>query len=117
MISARIMIRYYFLIASQDFLLSQEPIEEILRERLRHYSALKKDIDFCFTTNLSFLSKSNLSSLSNELVKPSAAIISLNPQFINWLKLRVQYGICGTFLSNPIQFSHTIMVNKDFSIL
>lgn len=112
----KIMIRYYFLVASQDFLFSQEPIEEILRERLRHYDALKKDIDFCLTTNLSFLMKPDLLSLREELIKPSAAIISLNPQFINWLKLRVHYGICGSFLSNPLKFSHTIIANKDFSV-
>ena len=95
------MIRYYFLVASQDFLLYQEPIEEILRERIRHYRSIKKEIDFCFTTNLDFLDHSDLEDIKNKLITPSAAVISLNPRFIDWLKLRIQYGITGSFMSLP----------------
>ena len=97
--------RYYFLLASQEFLLHQEPIEEILRERIRHYSSIKKKLDFYFTTNLDFLDLSDLTYLKNSLVAPSAAIISLNPKFINWLKLRVQYGIKGSFTLSSVKDS------------
>lgn len=94
------MIRYYFLIASQDFLFSQEPVEEILRERIKHYNLVKKEIDFGLTTDLDFLDQSGLESIKKQLIKPSAAIISLNPKFINWLKLRIHYAVTGSFLSS-----------------
>nr|YP_010728867.1 hypothetical protein P6G75_pgp104 [Lithothamnion corallioides]WEA77131.1 hypothetical protein [Lithothamnion corallioides] len=102
------MIQYYFLVASQDFLLSQEPIEEILRERIKHYKELKKNIDFGVTTNLSFLNDPDLKYIKKQLLKPSAAIISLNPQFINWLKLRICYAIKGSFSSTSMQIQNSI---------
>lgn len=102
------MIQYYFLVASQDFLLYQEPIEEILRERINHYKNLNKDIDFGVTTNLSFLNDPDLKYIKIQLLKPSAAIISLNPKFIDWLKLRIHYAIKGSFLSTPMQIQNTI---------
>jgi hypothetical protein len=104
--------RYYFLIASKDFLLYQEPIEEILRERIRHYDAIKKDIDFCFTTDLDFLDLPDLKEIKSRLVIPSAAILSLNPKFINWLKLRMNYGVTGSFTSTSFnKFGNIIMSN------
>ncbi len=102
------MIQYYFLVASQDFLLYQEPIEEILRERINHYKNLNKDIDFGVTINLSFLDDPDLKYVKKQLLKPSAAIISLNPQFINWLKLRIHYAITGSFLSASMQIQNSI---------
>lgn len=91
--------RYYFIVVSQDFLFHQEPIEEIMRERINHYNALKKEIDFCVTKDLGFLVDNELSYIRQAVTKPSAAIISLNPRFIDWLKLRVQYGMKGSFFS------------------
>lgn len=97
------MIRYYFLIASQDFLFYQEPVEEILRERIKHYNLLKKEIDFGLTTDLDFLNQPNLENIKRQLIKPSAAIISLNPKFIHWLKLRIHYAVTGSFLSSSVK--------------
>ena len=104
------MVRYYFLIASQDFLFSQEPVEEILRERIEHYQALKKDIDFCLTTNLDFLNSPDLISVKQQLIKPSAAIVSLNPKFIDWLKLRIHYAIKGSFISPVLQNYNNVFI-------
>ena len=106
------MIRYYFLVASQDFLFRQEPIEEILRERIRHYNSIKKDIDFVLTTNLDFLDEPSLKHIEKNLMKPSAAVISLNPKFINWLKLRVQYGIKGSFISSSFKGHNSLFSSK-----
>lgn len=97
------MIRYYFLVASKDFLFYQEPIEEILRERIKHYRTLKKEIDFGITTDLDFLNVPDLENVKKQLVKPSVAVISLNPRFIDWLKLRTHYAIKGSFLSSSFQ--------------
>jgi len=101
--------RYYFLIASKDFLFFQEPIEEILRERIRHYLSINKNIDFCLTTDLDFLEASSLKPIKSNLVKPSAAIVSLNPKFINWLKLRVHYGITGSFISSSFEEQNSVL--------
>lgn len=103
-------IRYYFLVAGKDFLLYQEPVEEILRERIRHYKAIKKNIDFFFTTNLEFLNLSDFQYIKKNLIVPSAAIISLNPKFIDWLKLRIHYGVKGSFISSEVN------INKNFLI-
>ena len=97
------MIRYYFLVASKDFLFYQEPIEEILRERIKHYYALKKEIDFGITTNLDFLNTPDLEIVRKQLTKPSAAVISLNPRFIDWLKLRIHYAVTGSFTSSSLR--------------
>lgn len=107
------MIRYYFFVATQDFLLHQEPIEEILRERISHYRNLQKNIDFCITSNLSFLNTPELEFVKKQLVKPGVAIISLNPRFIDWLKLRVTYGIKGTFCSiSPLNMTNTLVSSE-----
>ena len=37
--------------------------------------------------------------IKRQLLKPSAAIISLNPQFIKWIKLRIGFVITGQFES------------------
>ena len=104
--------QYYFLIASKDFLLYQEPIEEILRERIRHYKTIKKNIDFFFTTNLEFLNLSDLHYIKKKLKVPSAAIVSLNPKFIDWLKLRIHYGIKGSFISSDFNTSENSLISS-----
>ena len=104
--------RYYFLLASKNFLLYQEPIEEILRERIRHYNAIKKTIDFYFTTNLDFLSSSDLKFRQEDLLNQHAAIVSLNPKFIDWLKLRIQYGIKGSFVSSDFSRVRNVLISK-----
>ena len=37
---------YYFVAASEAFLTQEEPLEEVLRERVRDYSEKGKEIDF-----------------------------------------------------------------------
>jgi len=108
------MVRYYFFVASQDFLFYQEPVEEILRERIKHYYSIDKDVDFGLTTNLDFLDASELEGIKMQLVKPSAAIISLNPQFIEWLKLRIHYGATGSFISSSIRDYNKLFLSEDF---
>nr|YP_009293919.1 hypothetical protein Ahnf_122 [Ahnfeltia plicata]AOM65607.1 hypothetical protein Ahnf_122 [Ahnfeltia plicata]UAT97251.1 hypothetical protein Ahn.pli.UK.pt_074 [Ahnfeltia plicata]UAT97456.1 hypothetical protein Ahn.pli.Chile.pt_074 [Ahnfeltia plicata] len=100
---------YYFAIASQDFLIEEEPVEEILRERTNHYLCLKKDLDFWFVLNPAFIRASSMRQVKNQLSKPSAAIISLDAKFIEWLKLRIGFVITGSFESpskaipNPLE--------------
>lgn len=108
------MVRYYFLVASQDFLFHQEPVEEILRERIKHYDNIDKDIDFGLTTDLDFLDAPDLYFIKKQLIKPSAAIISLNPKFIDWLKLRIHYVVTGSFISSSLRDYNKLFVSDEF---
>jgi hypothetical protein len=37
---------YYYILASQHFLMEEEPIDEVLKERTRNYHEQEKEIDF-----------------------------------------------------------------------
>ena len=52
------MTTYYFVAASEKFLTVEEPLEEILKERIRNYKENKKEIDFWLLKNPSFLKSS-----------------------------------------------------------
>lgn len=88
---------YYFLLASERFLTEEEPLAEVLEERTRHYLAQNKPIDFWLVCRPQFLEASALANLRRQCPHPAAAIISTDPQFIIWLKHRLQYVLTGTF--------------------
>ena len=93
---------YYFVVASQDFLVKEEPVEEILRERKNYYQSISKEIDFWFTLNPTFLDTAKFDDNYVKLPKQCAAIISLDKQFIQWLKLRIGFVAVGTFQSSHL---------------
>jgi hypothetical protein len=88
---------YYFVIASQTFLIEDEPTDEVLRERTRHYQEQEKEIDFWLVKQPAFLEAPEMADLKARCPQPAAAIISTNQQFITWLKLRLEYVITGQF--------------------
>jgi hypothetical protein len=88
---------YYYLLASQRFLLEEEPFEEVLKERIRYYHEQEKEIDFWLVKQPAFLEAPELAQLKAKCPQPAVAIISTNPQFITWLKLRLEYVITGEF--------------------
>ena len=96
---------YYFALASQDFLIHEEPIEEILRERQDYYNSINKKIDFWFILNPQFTDYAIFYHKQNKLPKNCAAIISLDKQFIQWLKLRIGFVSIGTFQSSSLFIS------------
>ncbi len=93
---------YHFIIASRHFFLNQEPIEEILRERTHYYENNNKDIDFWFVLNPKFGSSVDSNINIDSVNKPFAAIVSLDQQFIQWLKLRLVFVSVGSFKSNTV---------------
>nr|YP_009300426.1 hypothetical chloroplast RF54 [Campylaephora sungminbooi]AKU47345.1 hypothetical chloroplast RF54 [Campylaephora sungminbooi]ALN11792.1 hypothetical chloroplast RF54 [Campylaephora sungminbooi] len=93
---------YHFVIASQDFLVKEEPMEEILRERQNYYKSISKEIDFWFTLNPNFIDRATFDGNYIKLPKECAAIISLDKQFIQWLKLRIGFVAVGTFQSSTL---------------
>ena len=90
---------YYYVLASQRFLIEEEPIEEVLRERTRDYHEKEKEIDFWLVKQPAFLSASQMQEIKNKCPQPAVAIISTNPQFITWLKLRLEYVLTGEFIA------------------
>ncbi len=87
---------YYFILASQSFL-DGEALDEVLKERTRYYREQEKEIDFWFVHQPAFLEAPDMAALKAQCPQPAAAVISTNPQFINWLKLRLEFVITGEF--------------------
>jgi Protein of unknown function (DUF2488) len=88
---------YYYVLASQHFLVEEEPIAEVLKERIRHYHEQEKEIDFWLVKQPAFLEAPQMAEIKAKCPRPAAAIVSTNSQFITWLKLRLEYVITGEF--------------------
>lgn len=88
---------YYYLLASQKFLIDEEPLEEVLNERRRYYQEQEKVIDFWFVKQPAFLESDGFGDVKNRCPQPAAAVISTDKTLITWLKLRLEYVITGEF--------------------
>lgn len=93
------MTTYYYVLASQKFLTEEEPLEEVLQERIRNYQAKNKEKDFWLVKQPAFLAAPELADIRSKCPDPAAAIISTDKQFITWLKLRLEYVITGEFIA------------------
>ena len=91
------MTTYFFIAASEKFLTVEEPIAEILKERMRNYKENKKEIDFWLLKNPSFLKTTQFNDLRAKLPHPPAAVISTDKKFITFLKLRLEFVAVGEF--------------------
>ncbi len=89
---------YYYLVASEKFLTSdKENLHEVLKERTKDYQDKGKEIDFWFIKQPAFLEAPEFEQIKAQCPQPSAAIISLNHQWITFLKLRLEYVLTGQF--------------------
>ena len=91
------MTTYFFVAASEKFLTVEEPIEEILKERIRNYKENNKEIDFWLLKNPSFLQTKQFIDLKSKIPTPPAAVISTDKKFITFLKLRLEFVAVGEF--------------------
>ena len=91
------MTTFFFVAASQEFLTVEEPIEEILKERMRNYKENNKEIDFWLLKNPSFLQTTQFVDLKAKIPSPPAAILSTDKKFITFLKLRLEFVAVGEF--------------------
>ena len=91
------MTTYFFIAASEKFLTIEEPIEEILKERIRNYKENNKEIDFWLLKNPSFLQTTQFVDLKSKIPTPPAAILSTDKKFITFLKLRLEFVAVGEF--------------------
>lgn len=88
---------YHYVLASQRYILEEEPTEEVLRERVRHYQEQEKAIDFWLIHQPAFLEAPELAAVKAQCPQPAVAIVSTDQQFIVWLKLRLEYVAVGEF--------------------
>nr|WP_290223233.1 MgPME-cyclase complex family protein [Trichocoleus desertorum] len=88
---------YYYVVASQRFLLEEEPFHEVLEERHRYYREQEKEIDFWLVKQPAFLEAPELAAVKAKCPQSPVAVISMNPQFITWLKLRLEFVLTGEF--------------------
>ena len=91
------MTKYFFVAASEKFLTIEEPIEEILKERIRNYKENNKEIDFWLLKNPSFLQTTQFIDINAKIPSPPAAILSTDKKFITFLKLRLEFVAVGEF--------------------
>ncbi len=91
------MTTYHYILASQKFLLEEEPLDESLKERIRFYGEQGKEIDFWLVLQPAFLEAPEMVAIKARCPQPCAAVISTNPQIVTWLKLRLEYVITGQF--------------------
>ena len=91
------MTRYHFVAASRAFLLEVEPLEEVLRERVRNYAEKDKTIDFWLLERPAFLEAPELAAAVASVPRPAAAVVSTDEKFITFMKLRLEFVALGSF--------------------
>ncbi|MFM1841847.1 MAG: hypothetical protein RLZZ490_581 [Cyanobacteriota bacterium] len=91
------MTTYYYVLASQKFLLEEEPFEEVLKERQRNYAEKNQEIDFWQVIQPAFLNAPEMAPVKAKAPESNVAIITTNKSFSVWLKLRLEYVLAGEF--------------------
>ena len=91
------MTTYYYIAASQKFLLEEEPFEEVIEERIRNYQERSKEVDFWFIKQPAFLEAPEMAEIKAKIPQPAAAVVTTNKQLATWLKLRLEYVLTGEF--------------------
>jgi Protein of unknown function (DUF2488) len=88
---------YHYALGSQRYIFEEEPTDEVIKERTRYYGETGQEIDFWVVPQPAFLEAPELATIKGQCPQPAVAIISTNPQFITWLKLRLEYVHVGEF--------------------
>ena len=88
---------YHFVAASEAFLTVEEPLDEVLRERVANYGEKGKEIDFWLVRRPAFLESPEVAAVAGSVPRPAAAVISTDEKFITFLKLRLEFVARGTF--------------------
>ena len=147
-------IKYHYLIMSQKDLLQNQVIEEILREKSSYYAAQNKTPDYWILISPNFINQKGLNIKlrktkffenqsekivlnlrENKSAEFYASLVSLDKEFMNWVKLRLGYfeeidsfesqklsgsyssdGICGTysFEANSIEKNSFLSSDSNF---
>ena len=65
---------YHYVLASQHFLIEEEPLEEVLKERTRDYLEKQKEIDFWLVKQPAFLEAPEMQEIKTKCPQPAAAV-------------------------------------------
>ncbi|EFJ10622.1 hypothetical protein SELMODRAFT_80728, partial [Selaginella moellendorffii] len=86
--------QYHFLLANAKFMLDEEEhLQELLRERLRNYDERNKEQDFWLVIEPKFVEK--FPEMSARLNRPAVALVSTDPVWITFMKLRIDRVLKG----------------------
>jgi Protein of unknown function (DUF2488) len=105
---------YHYLLASQKFLIEEEPLQEVFNERHRYYRENQKEVDFWLVKQPAFLEAPEMAEIKKSCPQPCVAVISTNQQFVTWMKLRLEYVLMGSFtapsatIADPIASAATV---------
>ena len=102
------MTQYHFVAASEAFLTVEEPLEEVLKERVRHYGEQGKAIDFWLVKRPAFLEAPELQGVAASVPRPAAAVVSNDETFITFLKLRLEFVARGSFDAPSASISNAL---------
>ena len=91
------MTTHHFIAASEAFLTREEPLEEVLRERRRHYQEKGRAIDFWLVRQPAFLEAPEVAAVASAVPRPAAAVVSTDASFIAFMKLRLEFVLRGQF--------------------
>ncbi len=105
------MTTYYFVTASDRFLFTEEPTNEVITERIRNYQEQEKEIDFWVVKAPAFLDFPGLEAVKAKVPTPAAAIVSTNKAFITWLKLRLEFVVTGEFEAENVASATASLVS------
>ena len=100
--------KYYYLLMSQQDMIQNQVLVELLRERVNYYLSKGKNIDFWLTVSPDFIfemelnkkiEKTNFYKQNESVIKYKkeqdqcfySALISLDKNYINWIQLRLGY--------------------------
>jgi hypothetical protein len=114
---------YYYILMSQRDITQSQVLEEILRERANYYFSKNKPLDFWLTISPSFIKDLGI---NKKVIKTNfynqhqpdihvypdmafyGCLISLDKEFINWIKLRLGY-FEDISLESPISLDSTLV--------
>ncbi|MCP9849002.1 MgPME-cyclase complex family protein [Cyanobium sp. Morenito 9A2] len=88
---------FHFVAASETFLTVEEPLAEVLKERERYYGEKGKAIDFWLVKRPAFLERPAVAAIAAAVPRPAAAVVSTDAKFIEFLKLRLEFVLKGSY--------------------
>eukprot|EP00262_Sarcandra_glabra_P021117 TRINITY_DN8731_c0_g1_i1.p1 TRINITY_DN8731_c0_g1~~TRINITY_DN8731_c0_g1_i1.p1 ORF type:complete len:222 (+),score=27.93 TRINITY_DN8731_c0_g1_i1:91-756(+) len=94
--------KYYFVVANAKFMLDEEEhFQEQLFEKLRNYRERNKEQDFWLVIEPKFLDK--FPNITKRLKRPAVALVSKNPTWITFMKLRLDRVLSESFEADSLE--------------
>lgn len=77
--------------------LKKSPLKKFSKNVIATTKEKNKEIDFWVVMQPAFLELPEMQDIKAKCPQPCAAIVSTNPTFVTWLKLRLEYVYVGEF--------------------